>query len=119
MPITANYLFIVSMDVEPDKEDLFNEIYDTEHVPNILKVPGVISATRSAVVPVDVNIGGAHRTLNADGEPRYQVIYELERPDVMVSEAWAKWAERGRWPDEVRPFTKNRRHVVRKVKTPG
>ena len=75
MPITANYLFIVSMDVEPDKEDLFNEIYDTEHVPNILKVPGVISATRSAVVPVDVNIGGAHRTLNADGEPRYQVIY--------------------------------------------
>lgn len=115
MPITAKYLFIVSMDVERDKEDLFNEIYDTEHVPNILNVPGVISATRSTVVPVDASIGGSHRTLSAEGEPHYQVIYELESPHVMVSDAWAEWAERGRWPEEVRPFTKNRRHVVRKV----
>jgi hypothetical protein len=29
------------MDVDPDKEALFNEVYDTEHVPNLLKVPGV------------------------------------------------------------------------------
>ena len=27
------YLFIVSMDVEPEKEALFNEVYDEEHVP--------------------------------------------------------------------------------------
>ena len=32
-----------------------------------------------------------------------------------LSDAWAEWAERGRWPEDVRPFTKNRRHVVRKV----
>ena len=115
MPITAKYLFIVSMDVDPDKEDFFNEVYDTEHVPNILKVPGVISATRSTTVPVEASIGGTHRTLNPEGEPRYQVIYELESPDVMVSDAWADWAERGRWPSEVRPHTRNRKHVVRKV----
>lgn len=115
MPITAKYLFIVSMDVDPDKEDFFNEIYDTEHVPNILNVPGVISATRSTVQTVDASIAGSHRNLSADGEPHYQVIYELESPDVMVSDAWADWAERGRWPSEVRPSTKNRRHVVRKV----
>ena len=35
MPLTAKYLFIVSMDVEAEYEDLFNEVYDTEHVPNI------------------------------------------------------------------------------------
>ena len=46
MPSTAKYLFIVSMDVEPEYEDLFNEVYDTEHVPNICKVPGVITAYR-------------------------------------------------------------------------
>ena len=51
MPITARYLFISSMDVDPDKEDLFNEVYDTEHIPNILKVPGVISVTRTALEP--------------------------------------------------------------------
>ena len=29
------------MDVEPDKEALFNEVYDEEHVPNPINVPGV------------------------------------------------------------------------------
>ncbi|GIS89334.1 MAG: hypothetical protein CM1200mP18_20440 [Gammaproteobacteria bacterium] len=36
----ARYLFTASMDVDPDKEDLFNEVYDTEHVPLLSKVPG-------------------------------------------------------------------------------
>ena len=35
MAIKSNYLFVVSMDVDPDKEALFNEVYDTEHVPNL------------------------------------------------------------------------------------
>jgi hypothetical protein len=33
MPIKSKYLFVASMDVDPDKETLFNEVYDTEHVP--------------------------------------------------------------------------------------
>ena len=33
MPLAKKYLFVVSMDVQPDKEALFNEVYDTEHVP--------------------------------------------------------------------------------------
>jgi len=28
MPITSRYLFTASMDVEPAKEALFNEVYD-------------------------------------------------------------------------------------------
>ena len=42
----ARYIFIASMDIDDDKEDLFNEVYYTEHIPLILKVPGVISAKR-------------------------------------------------------------------------
>ena len=34
------------MDVDPDKEALFNEVYDTEHVPNLIDVPGVHAVTR-------------------------------------------------------------------------
>ena len=119
MPITAKYLFIVSMDVDPDKEDLFNEVYDTEHVPNILKVPGVISATRMTLEPLTASIGGQHRTINPEGEPYHSVIYEIENPEIMVSDAWAKEAEKGRWSTEVRPFTKNRQHILRKVKQNG
>jgi hypothetical protein len=34
---------------------------------------------------------------------------------VLLSKEWAAAAEKGRWPSEVRPFTSNRHHVVRKV----
>jgi hypothetical protein len=46
MPISSKYLFVASLDVHADKEALFNEIYDTEHIPNLLKVPGVRAVTR-------------------------------------------------------------------------
>ena len=57
----AKYLFIASMDVDPDKEALFNEVYDTEHIPNILKVPGIHSATRYVAEPLTMVIGGERK----------------------------------------------------------
>ncbi len=115
MPITTRYLFFASMDVTPEKEALFNEVYDTEHIPNLLKVPGVISVTRAEARPVRMSIGGAQRAIVAEGEPKHIAIYEIESPEVLVSQEWADAVEAGRWPGEVRPFTKNRRHVLRKV----
>ena len=51
MSISARYVFIASMDVDPDKEAIFNEVYDTEHIPLLLTVPGVRSAAVSRVRP--------------------------------------------------------------------
>ena len=31
----TKYLLVASMDVTPEKEVLFNEVYDTEHIPGI------------------------------------------------------------------------------------
>jgi hypothetical protein len=45
----------------------------------------------------------------------YVAIYEIDSPDVLLSKEWAEAGEQGRWPREVRPFTFNRSHVVRKV----
>ena len=111
----ANYLFIASMDVDPDKEALFNEVYDTEHIPALLKVPGVVSVRRAVREPLTMFIGGEQKTIVAEGEPRYSAFYELESAQVLTSEAWAKAVEAGRWPTEVRPYTRNRRHVLRKL----
>ena len=47
MPFTSRYLFIVSMDVRRDKEAVFNEVYDQEHVPYLMDVPGVVSVSRA------------------------------------------------------------------------
>lgn len=115
MPIAARYVFVVSMDVAPEKEALFNEVYDTEHVPNLLKVPGVRSCTRLCVEPAKVTIGGRSKELGRDGSPRYAAIYEIDSPDVLNTPAWAEATEKGRWPAEVRPHTSNRHHIVRRV----
>jgi hypothetical protein len=114
MPSTAKYRFIVSMDVAPEKEALFNEVYDQEHIPNLLEVPGVLSATRVKAEPFTLNIAGAAKQVPVAG-PAYTAIYELESAEVLASEAWGKAVEAGRWPTEVRPFTTNRRHVLAKV----
>ncbi len=111
----AKYLFIASMDVEPGKEAVFNEVYDTEHIPIILKVPGVLSALRCESVPLTMVIGGERKTMVAEGEPRFSAIYELESAEVLTSEAWAKAVDQGRWPSAVRPYTRNRRHVLKKI----
>ena len=115
MPITGKYLFYASMDVAPDKEALFNEVYDTEHVPNLLKVPGVISITRLETAPLTLSIGGEEREIVAEGEPRFSAVYEIEGPEVLVSPEWAEAVEAGRWAGEVRPYTTNRRHVLRRA----
>ena len=115
MSKTPRYLFVVSMDVQPEKEDLFNEVYDQEHVPFLTSVPGVISATRSTREPLTMMLAGERQNMDPGNEPRYSVTYEIESPDVLLSPEWADAGERGRWPGEVRPFTTNRRHILRKV----
>src|SRR5207247_3305648 len=39
--IKTRYLFTVAMDVEPGKDAVFNEVYDTEQARLILTLPGV------------------------------------------------------------------------------
>jgi hypothetical protein len=112
---TAKYLMIASMDVEPEHEALFNEVYDQEHIPNLSKVPGVISVRRYKRGELVMNIGGQQRTIRIENEPLYTAIYEIESPDVLTSAAWDKAVEEGRWPSQVRPHTRNRRHVLLKL----
>jgi len=114
----SKYLFIASMDVNLDKEDLFNEVYNTEHCPELSKVPGVPSITRLESQNFTVLIGGEPRTVVADNEPKFHAMYELESPEVLTSAAWGEAVEKGRWPEHVRPYTKNRRHVLLRLTYP-
>ena len=112
MPVNAPYVFSASMDVRPDKEALFHEVYDKEHIPSLLTVPGVISVARFKLEPLTLSIGGELKTIVVEGEPTFGALYEIESPAVLTSEAWAKAVEQGRWPAQVRPYTTNRRHVL-------
>ncbi|HKW93753.1 MAG TPA: hypothetical protein VJX92_17815 [Methylomirabilota bacterium] len=92
------YIFWVMMDVEPHREALFNELYDGEHVPLLLKLPGCVNVVR-------------YRTETA-GEPRYLAAYEVERADLPMSKLWNDTSDIGRWKPEVRPYTYNKRYIV-------
>ena len=112
MPFQTRYVFSAAMDVEPSREALFNEVYDKEHVPLLLKVPGVVAVARFKKQEVTLVIGGERKTIVVEAEPAYNALYEIESPEVLVSEAWGKAVDQGRWPGQVRPYTKNRRHVL-------
>src|SRR5439155_1199457 len=114
MPIQSKYIFVASMDVDPEKEALFNEVYDTEHVPNLMKVPGVLAVSRAKGEDFACVDSGEVKPVAHQGA-RYSAIYEIEGPHVLTSAAWAKAGEAGRWATEVRPFTRNRRHQLFKV----
>jgi hypothetical protein len=114
LPFQGHYIFTASMDVTAEKEALFNEVYDTEHVPLLNKVPGVIAIARFKTQELVLAIGGERRTIVMEGEPRYSAIYE-----VLSSDAWMEASEAGRWAEEVRPYTSNKSHTLRQILIPG
>jgi hypothetical protein len=111
MPIQSKYVLIASMDVDPAFEDLFNEVYDGEHVPHLLKVPGVRSVARLKGEPFTLAIAGGFKEMPAPA-PIYTAIYEIDDPDVLKGSEWARAVEAGRWASEVRPHTRSRHHAV-------
>mgnify|MGYP002884287828 FL=1 len=111
----SKYILIVSMDIEPEKEDLFNDVYDTEHIPAILKVPGVIAVERLKSQSMKMNFGGQVQNMDISKEPTYTAIYQIKGPEVLMTNKWGEAVETGRWPNEVRPYTSNRQFALRKV----
>ena len=71
---------------------------------------GVISVARFKTREMSLVIGGERKTIVVEDEPRFRALYEVESPEVLVSEAWARAVDAGRWPGDVRPHTRNRRH---------
>ncbi|HEY4279492.1 MAG TPA: hypothetical protein VGM91_14805 [Conexibacter sp.] len=59
----------------PETEDAFNEWYETEHVPARLGVPGFVAAHR-------------YKERDAEPDPAYAVVYEMESADVVKGEAY-------------------------------
>jgi hypothetical protein len=83
----AQNLFIALTNPIAGEDDAFNKWYDTQHVPEVLDVPGVVSAQRYDIVdlpPTD------DPDLPAQLPPpthRYMVIYELDNePEVVMGE---------------------------------
>jgi hypothetical protein len=67
-------IYLVYTDLVDDRyEHEFNEWYDTQHVPQLKAIPGILDAARYVAVK---------------GGPKYLAVYELESADVIHSDAF-------------------------------
>jgi hypothetical protein len=88
-PAGAGGLLVASMNVERAAEPEFNEWYDSEHLPQLAAVPGVLSARR-------------YSSTAADRERQYLALYHVTDPGVSRSDAWSKAANTP-WTERMRP----------------
>jgi hypothetical protein len=88
-PAEANALLAVAIDVEPAIEPEFNEWYNSEHLPQLGAVPGVLAARRFQAAGTDV-------------DRKYLALYHLTSADVTRSPAWSKAANTP-WTEKMRP----------------
>ena len=109
----SKYIFIVSMNVKSEFETLFNEVYDNEHIPYLLEVPGVNKVTRGQGVPFSFSIGGETKLMDTPHQ-KFVAMYEIESPDVVKSNEWSVAVEKGRWSSHVRQHTSERSHFMYK-----
>jgi len=81
----------------PAVETAFNAWYDTEHVPALARVPGVLAARR-------------FRT--SGGNPKYLALYHLAAPGVVDSPEWKRASESTAMPQNVRDQITDRLRLV-------
>lgn len=90
---TAQGLLAVWTDIAPEAEREFNEWYNTEHIPQLLGVPGFLSGRRYQAV---------------EGEPKYLALYELTGPEVLKSDAFRQVRESPtEWSKKMIPLFRN------------
>jgi hypothetical protein len=80
-------IFIALTNPIAGQDDAFNAWYDTEHVPEVLAIPGVVSAQRYDVVELPSTEDPDLPTHLPPPTHRYMVIYGLDdRPEVVMEE---------------------------------
>lgn len=90
-PTGAGGLLLVSMAIAPAIDQDFNAWYDTEHLPALGGVPGVLAARRFKAAVAEAN-----------GSRRYTALYHMTSPEVMQTPAW-KTAATSAWTEKLTP----------------
>ncbi len=104
MLTNANYIYIVHMDLTPEFQGDFGQMYQTEHQAHLLKTPGAVGGALFEIEDSSMAV------------TRYASVYELEDPKVMTTPEWKEQATKGKWPKEILPFTTRRnRFLYRRI----
>ena len=85
-PPGAEAVLLIGMNVVPEHEAEFNKWYDSEHIPALAAVPGVLAARRYR---------------GSGATQRYVTLYHLTVPEIPHSPAWKEAAETP-WTQRIR-----------------
>ena len=87
-------MMMIYVDIDPEYDADFNAWYDQEHLDDLLKLPGFLSAARYEAVK---------------GGPRYLACYELESVEAVKSEAYQHYRNNPtEWSQRISLATKGR-----------
>ena len=95
--IAAPYSMIITFEIDPKDEAEFNDIYDNDHIQNILKLPGVIEIIRFKDAKP-----------NEKGFLVYSAIYFMAKENLHETPEWKELSDMGRWAPVIRPKVKSR-----------
>ena len=93
----APFCMMVTFEIAPEDESEFNDIYDRDHIPHILKLKGVTEVIRfKDALP------------NEKGWLIYSALYLLAQENLHETAQWTSLSNLGRWAPIVRPKLKSR-----------
>jgi hypothetical protein len=78
-----SYSWIVFTNCTPGSEQAFEAWYDDIHIPDLLRIPGIVSATRGRATPQQtLMVGGAVQYApSVSADYRYLAVYKLRTDD--------------------------------------
>ena len=98
-------IYFLLQGIPPALEGRFNELYDGDHIPFMLKTPGVQGCTRYKLAYSD-----------SGDIPDYLAIYAIDDAELPRTPAWKVQTNKGKWPMEMRPnFTARRNGSFRQI----
>ena len=86
----ARYVFVVFTEPVEGRDAEYNEWYSDVHIPDVLKLDGIVAARRYKLAPMDPP---------QEGHPLYLALYEIETDDLsQIPGAIKRAVEEGRMP---------------------
>lgn len=69
-----NYCFVVLTNAEEGRDEEYNDWYDNRHLVDVLKIPGIVSAQRFKLAPV--------QNSSEPSPHEYLALYQIETDDL-------------------------------------
>jgi hypothetical protein len=95
----ARHVFVVFSEPAEGQEDEYNDWYSNTHIHDLLKIPGLVRASRYVLSENVVTPTGPNASPAAPSGQKYLALYEIEADDVSyVPDAIMELGKKGEMP---------------------